>query len=74
MFTRASAALLFPVQVRPPLLQAGWVPNQGDITPLPRHMLPPQHIDRWAFDVELLYLAARKAIPMVEVPVTWCVA
>ena len=37
-------------------------------------MLPPQHIDRWAFDVELLYLAARKAIPMVEVPVTWCVA
>ena len=26
---------------------------------------------RWAFDVELLYLAAHNRIPMVEVPVHW---
>jgi len=30
-----------------------------------------QHIERWAFDVELLYLAAHFNVPMVEVPVTW---
>lgn len=29
------------------------------------------HIERWAFDVELVYLATRLAIPMAEVPVTW---
>ena len=29
------------------------------------------HIERWAFDVELVYLAARMGVPMVEVPVTW---
>jgi dolichyl-phosphate beta-glucosyltransferase len=28
-------------------------------------LFPVQHIDRWAFDVELLFLAARKGIPMV---------
>lgn len=33
MFTRASAALLFPVQVRP--LSAGWLPEQGTATPFP---------------------------------------
>jgi dolichyl-phosphate beta-glucosyltransferase len=30
-----------------------------------------QHIERWAFDVELLFLAQRFATPIVEVPVTW---
>ncbi len=34
-------------------------------------VFPVQHIERWAFDVELLYLAARFGIPMVEVPVSW---
>lgn len=29
------------------------------------------HVERWAFDVECLYLAERQNIPMVEVPVTW---
>ncbi len=29
------------------------------------------HIERWAFDVELVYIAARKGIPMAEVPVAW---
>ena len=29
------------------------------------------HIERWAFDVELVYIAARKGVPTVEVPVTW---
>ena len=28
-------------------------------------LFPVQHIDRWAFDVELIFLAARKNIPMV---------
>jgi dolichyl-phosphate beta-glucosyltransferase len=36
-----------------------------------RRLFPVQHIDRWAFDVELLFLAARFGIPMVEVPVNW---
>lgn len=30
-----------------------------------RRIFPVQHIDRWAFDVELIYLAAKKRIPMV---------
>lgn len=29
------------------------------------------HIERWAFDVELVYIASRVGVPMVEVPVTW---
>ena len=29
------------------------------------------HIERWAFDVELVYLAARKGVKMIEVPVEW---
>lgn len=29
------------------------------------------HIERWAFDAELVFLAARLKIPMAEVPVTW---
>jgi dolichyl-phosphate beta-glucosyltransferase len=34
-------------------------------------VFPIQHIERWAFDVELLFLAAKFGVPMVEVPVTW---
>lgn len=30
-----------------------------------------QHLDRWAFDVELMYLAKQLQLPVVEVPVTW---
>lgn len=30
-----------------------------------------QHLDRWAFDVELMYLATQLQLPVVEVPVTW---
>mmetsp|Transcript_10646 Transcript_10646/g.10677 ORF Transcript_10646/g.10677 Transcript_10646/m.10677 type:complete len:295 (-) Transcript_10646:44-928(-) len=30
-----------------------------------------QHLERWAFDVELIYLAGRNRIPIVEVPVDW---
>lgn len=29
------------------------------------------HIDRWAFDVELMYLAVLLDIPVVEIPVNW---
>uniref|UniRef100_A0A915IS51 dolichyl-phosphate beta-glucosyltransferase n=1 Tax=Romanomermis culicivorax TaxID=13658 RepID=A0A915IS51_ROMCU len=29
------------------------------------------HIERWAFDVELLFLAEKLKIPINEVPVTW---
>ena len=36
-----------------------------------RRLFPVQHIDRWAFDVELIFLAARFRVPMVEVPVNW---
>jgi len=30
-----------------------------------------QHVERWAFDVELLYLAQRQNVPLVEVEVNW---
>jgi dolichyl-phosphate beta-glucosyltransferase len=34
-------------------------------------IFPSMHVERWAFDVECLYLAERQGIPMIEVPVTW---
>ena len=34
-------------------------------------IFPFMHVERWAFDVECLYLAERQKIPMIEVPVTW---
>eukprot|EP00753_Platysulcus_tardus_P000369 PLAT10378.1.p2 GENE.PLAT10378.1~~PLAT10378.1.p2 ORF type:complete len:315 (-),score=164.67 PLAT10378.1:95-1039(-) len=36
-----------------------------------RRIFPNQHVMRWAFDVELLYLASRLAIPVAEVAVNW---
>jgi dolichyl-phosphate beta-glucosyltransferase len=36
-----------------------------------RAIFPVMHIERWAFDVELLFLAARFGMPVAEVPVTW---
>jgi dolichyl-phosphate beta-glucosyltransferase len=30
-----------------------------------------QRIDGWGFDVELLYIAQRHGIPIVEIPVNW---
>jgi dolichyl-phosphate beta-glucosyltransferase len=36
-----------------------------------RALFPVQHIERWAFDVELLHLCSRLSIPVTEVPVTW---
>ena len=34
-------------------------------------LFPSQHIERWAFDVELLYLANKQDIPIAEVGVDW---
>lgn len=34
-------------------------------------IFPVMHIERWAFDVELIYLAVRFGVPIFEVPVTW---
>ncbi|KAH7713109.1 dolichyl-phosphate beta-glucosyltransferase [Aphelenchoides avenae] len=34
-------------------------------------LFPQMHIERWAFDVELLYLAERLDIPVAEVAVAW---
>lgn len=31
----------------------------------------PLHIQKWAFDVELVYLCGRLNIPIVEVPIPW---
>eukprot|EP00727_Mastigamoeba_balamuthi_P007618 m51a1_g3477 hypothetical protein (341) ;mRNA; f:763782-764909 len=36
-----------------------------------RELFPSLHIERWAFDVELLFLARRASMPVVEVPVHW---
>jgi len=30
-----------------------------------------QHLERWSFDCELLYIAAQKNIPVIEVAVNW---
>ena len=34
-------------------------------------LFPVQHIERWAFDVELLHLCSRLLIPVTEVNVVW---
>jgi dolichyl-phosphate beta-glucosyltransferase len=34
-------------------------------------LFPRIHVERWAFDVELLYLAERLRIPIKEVAVEW---
>ena len=34
-------------------------------------VFPTQHLERWAFDIELLFLCSRKGIEIREVPVTW---
>jgi dolichyl-phosphate beta-glucosyltransferase len=34
-------------------------------------LFPLQQIDGWGFDVELLYIARRKGMRMVEVPINW---
>ena len=36
-----------------------------------RLLFPNLHVERWAFDVELLFMARRLGIPLVEVPVNW---
>lgn len=36
-----------------------------------RHLFRLMHVERWAFDVELLYLAEHLNIPVAEVPVNW---
>ncbi|GJD12898.1 Dolichyl-phosphate beta-glucosyltransferase [Galdieria sulphuraria] len=36
-----------------------------------RLVFPNQHLFRWAFDVELLYVAQQYSIPIYEVPVKW---
>eukprot|EP01126_Amoeba_proteus_P003961 TRINITY_DN1133_c0_g1_i7.p1 TRINITY_DN1133_c0_g1~~TRINITY_DN1133_c0_g1_i7.p1 ORF type:complete len:179 (-),score=23.46 TRINITY_DN1133_c0_g1_i7:127-663(-) len=35
------------------------------------HVFPYLHIERWAFDVELLWLAQHSGIPMEEIQVIW---
>jgi dolichyl-phosphate beta-glucosyltransferase len=34
-------------------------------------VFPVQHLERWAFDVELFYLCKYFQIPVGEVPVVW---
>ena len=36
-----------------------------------RRVFPLQRINGWGFDVELLYIAQRHGIPIVEIPVDW---
>ena len=36
-----------------------------------RRLFALQHLRRWCFDVELLFLAQRMGVPVVEVPVNW---
>jgi len=36
-----------------------------------KHLFPTQHLERWAFDLELMFLCNQKGIPVVEVPVHW---
>lgn len=34
-------------------------------------IFPTQHLERWSFDVELLYLCGHHRIPVKEVAVNW---
>ncbi len=34
-------------------------------------VFPTQHLERWAFDIEVLFLCGAKSVPVVEVPVDW---
>lgn len=36
-----------------------------------KHIFPTQHLERWAFDVELLYLARKSSVNVAEVAVAW---
>ena len=36
-----------------------------------KRIFPTQHLERWAFDVELLYLCRKAVIPVKEVAVKW---
>ena len=36
-----------------------------------KRIFPTQHLERWAFDIEVLYLCNSMDIPVVEVPVKW---
>lgn len=34
-------------------------------------IFPNQHLERWAFDIEVLLLCGAKGVPVVEMPVKW---
>ena len=34
-------------------------------------IFPTQHLERWAFDIEVLMLCGANRIPIIEVPVKW---
>lgn len=36
-----------------------------------KRIFPTQHLERWAFDIEVLMLCGAKGIPVVEIPVIW---
>jgi dolichyl-phosphate beta-glucosyltransferase len=36
-----------------------------------KKIFPTQHLERWAFDIEVLMLCGAKRIPLVEIPVKW---
>ena len=36
-----------------------------------RIIFPTQHLERWAFDIEVLLLCGAKHVPVVEIPVKW---
>lgn len=36
-----------------------------------KHIFQALHVERWAFDVEMLYIAQTLNIPVTEIPVNW---
>ena len=36
-----------------------------------KKIFPTQHLERWAFDIEVLYLCRHLGIPVAELPVKW---
>jgi dolichyl-phosphate beta-glucosyltransferase len=53
-----------------PFLFFNIVPLISELT-LTRRTFCNLHVERWAFDVELLFIAQRLNIPILEVPVSW---
>lgn len=74
-FLRETAGRMFSV-VQRAILGSGISDTQCGFKMFTREavnaVFPHQRLERWAFDAELIYIALRLGLQVVEVPVRWC--